>query len=147
MSFKAVFFTLSIMNISIHGVASISTQPKPLTLEQKLVILFEKYHMADRQWILNGIVAALPVFYAAKNAHMLLNMVVQYCQSNQIPDLSDTIDSLTIPTEQPAALPQIALAPEESPKLAQPQVTSFHFGAMSAALIFAYVISQLGTQN
>lgn len=141
MTIKRIILSITFIFASTNLIAEQS-----LTLEQRLLIMFQKYHMGDRQWIFNGIIAALPVYYATKNVYALYNFIMQQCASNDMICSHCGTDTPCASSDFELSMPgSSAIIPsgatpvaEVKPNIQEPRLTAFHFGFMSSLLILVH---------
>ena len=137
MVIKRIILSIIFIFASINLVAV----EQPLTLEQRLLMILQKYHIGENQWILNGIIAALPIYCVIKNAQEFIALLDHNFGIMEVICPSCPKDFLAAPALE-SSLPvasageQItAPMPEIQTNIQEPYVTSFHFGMMSAFLI------------
>lgn len=157
MNINKLLISLFFVTIATHLPAQTPQEPhQKMTLEQKLLILMQKLHLGERPWIKNGIIAVVPLYYLSHNVVALFNSIAQELpqldlQSIPVSDISISLAFQTQTVPVGACEPCVELSsasPINEPLQSDSRcITPFRFGAMTAGLIFAYVVSQLCSQG
>jgi hypothetical protein len=125
-----ILIVLSLLNISngLLAQAPSQTNAQITDLGRKVALFIQKYHMGNKPCVLRGIAGAFAVYGATEVALSSVNFAAEK---------SGLLNALGI-IQEPTLMQEIFQAVENSPVIESVKhPTNFHFGLLSAVLIFA----------